>query len=90
MKLKKVIVPLVITILCCMYYACFAIVYAAGKVSHNGKILGIVIPGIIVVISIVLFLKNYAELRKEAAEFDAKLAREKENKIVREETGTEE
>lgn len=77
MKLKKVIIPLVVTILCCMYYACFAIVYAVGRVSHTGKILGIAIPAVIVVLSIVFFVKNYAKLRKEAAEFDARLVQEK-------------
>ena len=89
MKLKKVLIPLVVTLICCMYFACFAIIYAAGKVSYTGKILGIAIPGVIVVIAIALFVKNYANLRKEAAEFDARLAQQKKVQEAEKSEGTE-
>ena len=57
--------------------------------SHTGKILGIAIPGVVVVIAIALFVKNYANLRKEAAEFDARLAQQKKVQEAEKSEGTE-
>ncbi len=70
MRLKKVIIPLVVTILCCMYYAVFAIICAATDISKAGKAAGLVIPGIIVFISVILFIRNYQAVKREAEEMD--------------------
>lgn len=78
MKLKKVIIPLVVTIFCCMYYAAFAIICAAGKISETGKTLGLVIPGIVVLISIFLFVYNYIAIRHEADELEKRETKERE------------
>ena len=53
-----------------MYYAVFAIICAATDISKAGKAAGLVIPGIIVFISVILFIRNYQAVKREAEEMD--------------------
>ena len=68
MKLKKVLIPLALTICCSFYFAAFAIICAARSVSGMALTLGILIAGILVLVSVFIFVCGYLEIICEAEE----------------------
>ena len=72
MKLKKVLIPLALTICCSFYFAAFAIICAARSVSGMALTLGILIPAIVV-----LFVRGYFEIRREAEESEKEKEKQK-------------
>ena len=72
MKLKKVLIPLALTICCSFYFAAFAIICAARSVSGMALTLGILIP-----VSVILFVRGYFEIRREAEESEKEKEKQK-------------
>jgi len=72
MKLKKVLIPLALTICCSFYFAAFAIICAARSVSGMALTLGI-----LVLVSVILFVRGYFEIRREAEESEKEKEKQK-------------
>lgn len=77
MKLKKVLIPLALTICCSFYFAAFAIICAARSVSGMALTLGILIPANVVLVSVILFVRGYFEIRREAEESEKEKEKQK-------------
>ena len=77
MKLKKVLIPLALTICCSFYFVAFAIICAARSVSGMALTLGILIPAIVVLVSVILFVRGYFEIRREAEESEKEKEKQK-------------
>lgn len=63
MKSKKIIAPIIITVIICLYYMLFAILSICFPIPFIVKVFGIIIPLFFVAVCIYVLLERIKEIR---------------------------